>query len=157
MPVHGFGTTASARKRSDSGLARAFRRGRSKAIPLSHSDGFSHWQPLQTWLANVGRVLGGLFWQGETHLRHNLPGRPYLDPVQAILFLAGVVRAAIGVAQPRYLFLLIWFAVMLLPSVLSGDAPHFGRLSGALAPASILVALGAAWLAGRAADRTPIE
>ena len=35
---------------------------------------------------------------------------------------------------------------MLLPSILSGDAPHFGRLSGAAAPAAILVALGAEWL-----------
>ena len=37
-------------------------------------------------------------------------------------------------AQPRYLFLLIWFGVMLLPSILSGDAPHFGRLVRKLCP-----------------------
>jgi 4-amino-4-deoxy-L-arabinose transferase-like glycosyltransferase len=33
-------------------------------------------QPLLTWLLNVGRMVRGLYWQGETHLRHNLPGRP---------------------------------------------------------------------------------
>lgn len=99
-----------------------------------------------TWLNNIGRVLRGLLWQGETHLRHNLPGRPYLDLIQAILFLLGLIGAVRRVVRPRFQFLLIWFGVMLLPSILSGDAPHFGRLSGAAAPAAILVALGAAWL-----------
>lgn len=108
-------------------------------------------RPLQTWLLNIGRVVRGIFWQGETHLRHNLPGRPYLDPIQAIFFLIGLGRSLWQIAQPRYLFLLIWFGVMLLPSILSGDAPHFGRLSGAAAPVSILAALGAGWLYRRAA------
>lgn len=99
-----------------------------------------------TWLLNVGRVLGGLIWQGETHLRHNLPGRPYLDPIQAILFLLGLISTLRQLLQPRILFLLIWFGVMLLPSILSGDAPHFGRMVGAAAPIAILVALGAVWL-----------
>ena len=103
-------------------------------------------QPAITWLLNIGRVGRGLFWQGETHLRHNLPGRAYFDPIQAILFLLGIVRSLLQIAQPRYLFLLIWFVVMLLPSILSGDAPHFGRLSGSYAPAAILAALGAEWL-----------
>jgi 4-amino-4-deoxy-L-arabinose transferase-like glycosyltransferase len=101
-----------------------------------------------TWLLNVGRVLRGLAWQGETHLRHNLPGRPYLDPIQAILFLLGLINTLRQLLQPRIQFLLIWFGVMLLPSILSGDAPHFGRLSGAAGPIAILVALGAVWLFG---------
>ncbi len=103
-------------------------------------------KPWLTWLLNVGRVIRGLFWQGETHLRHNLPGRPYFDWIQAILFLLGLTQTLRRLLQPRNLFLLLWFAVMLLPSILSGDAPHFGRLSGAAAPAAILVALGGAWL-----------
>jgi 4-amino-4-deoxy-L-arabinose transferase-like glycosyltransferase len=102
-----------------------------------------------TWLLNVGRVLRGLVWQGETHLRHNLPGRPYLDPIQAILFLLGLIGTLRQLLQPRIQFLLIWFGVMLLPSIFSGDAPHFGRLSGMAAPIAILVALGAAWLFGK--------
>ena len=103
-------------------------------------------RPWETWLLNVGRVGRGLFWQGETHLRHNLPGRPYLDPAQAVLFVIGFVRGILYIRNARYLFLLIWFGVMLLPSILSGDAPHFGRLSGAAAPAAILIGLGTAWL-----------
>jgi hypothetical protein len=103
-------------------------------------------RPILTWLFNTGRVARGFLWQGETHLRHNLPGRPYFDLIQIIFFLLGLVRSIWQLRQPRYLFLLIWFGVMLLPSILSGDAPHFGRLSGSYAPAAILAALGAEWL-----------
>ncbi len=103
-------------------------------------------QPLQTWLMNIGRVGRGLIWQGETHLRHNLPGRPYMGPVQAIFFFMGLGRSLKRLAQGRYLFLLIWFGVMLLPSIMSGDAPHFGRLIGVATPVSIMSALGAEWI-----------
>ena len=113
--------------------------------------------PALTWLMNVVRVVGGLFWQGETHLRHNLPGRPYLDIVQAGLLLMGFVRGLRFWRRPEFAFLLIWFGVMLLPSILSGDAPHFGRLTGAAPAVAIIVALGSEWLveivAARASSR----
>lgn len=105
-------------------------------------------RPWLTWLYNIGRVVRGLFWQGETHLRHNLPGRPYLDPIQALFFVLGLVATVRAWASPqrlRYLFLWLWLIIMLLPSILSGDAPHFGRMSGAAPPLAILIALGAAW------------
>ncbi len=102
--------------------------------------------PALTWLLNTGRVGAGLFWAGETHLRHNLPGRPYLDPLQGVLFVLGLVRLLRRALRPQHLFLLLWTAVMLLPSILSGDAPHFGRLVGAAAPLAITAAFGAEWL-----------
>ena len=119
------------------------------AYVANRGKGVIEGRPGMTWLLNVGRVLRGLLWQGETHLRHNLPGRPYLDPIQAVFFLLGVIKTLRRIAQPRFQFLLIWFVVMLLPSILSGDAPHFGRLSGAAVPMAILVALGIAWLYDR--------
>ncbi len=109
--------------------------------------------PLLTWLTNVGRVVGGLFWQGETHLRHNLPGRPYLDLVQAGLFVLGTARTVWRWRRPEAFFLLAWTAVMLLPSILSGDAPHFGRLTGAAPAISILVGFGAASLVESVMER----
>lgn len=102
--------------------------------------------PALTWMYNVGRVLGGLFWQGETHLRHNLPGRPYMDIIQATLFAFGFIRGLRFRRRPEYAFLLIWLGVMLLPSILSGDAPHFGRLTGAAPAIALLVAAGGTWL-----------
>jgi hypothetical protein len=40
------------------------------------------------------------------------------------------------------LFVLLWLFVMLLPTILSGDAPHFGRMIGAAPVVAILVACG---------------
>jgi 4-amino-4-deoxy-L-arabinose transferase-like glycosyltransferase len=103
-------------------------------------------RPYLTWLNNVWRVVGGLFWQGETHLRHNLPGRPYLDPIQSILFVIGLVVNGRAWRNPRAQFLFLWLLVMLLPTLLSGDAPHFGRMSGAAPVIAILIAIGLAQL-----------
>jgi 4-amino-4-deoxy-L-arabinose transferase-like glycosyltransferase len=103
-------------------------------------------RPYLTWLNNVGRVVRGLFWQGETHLRHNLPGRPYLDPIQAVLFVLGVGANGRAWRNPRAQFLFLWLIVMLLPTLLSGDAPHFGRMSGAAPVIAIFLALGLAQL-----------
>ena len=109
-------------------------------------------RPWLTWLLNVGRVLRGLVWQGETHLRHNLPGRPFLDAIQSGFLALGLVRVVRRRARADQ-FLLIWLAVMLLPSILSGDAPHFGRLAGAAPPLALLAAGGVVgawrWLAQR--------
>ncbi len=106
-------------------------------------------KPWLTWLLNVGRVIGGLFWRGETHLRHNLPGRPFLDPIQAVFFIIGLGRAAKERLNPRIIFLALWLLVMLLPSILSGDAPHFGRMTGAAPVIAIFIALGVAAIAVR--------
>ncbi len=114
-------------------------------------------RPLLTWLLNVGRVIGGLFWQGETHLRHNLPGRPFLDPIQAILFLLGLVYILRQKFNLRALFLLLWLIVMLLPSILSGDAPHFGRMSGALPAIAIILAIGLTKLVQLLTSRLPVH
>ncbi len=112
-------------------------------------------KPWLTWLLNVGRVVRGFFWQGETHLRHNLPGRPYLDWFQAIFFLMGFMGSLLAVLRKktwtspyvlRLIFLFLWLVVMLLPSIMSGDAPHFGRLTGAAPVAAIFVGMGIAWL-----------
>ncbi|HEX6386620.1 MAG TPA: hypothetical protein VF177_18275 [Anaerolineae bacterium] len=103
-------------------------------------------KPWLTWLNNSGRVVWGLFWSGETHLRHNLPERPYLDPIQAGLFLLGLISQARRWFQPRSVFLSLWLLVMLLPSILSGDAPHFGRLIGAAPVVAIFAGVGADWI-----------
>ncbi|MCB9004165.1 MAG: hypothetical protein H6664_07300, partial [Ardenticatenaceae bacterium] len=106
-------------------------------------------RPLLTWLLNVGRVVRGLYWQGETHLRHNLPGRPYLDPIQAVLFTFGLLHTLRQKLNPRTVFLLLWLLVMLLPTILSGDAPHFGRMTGAAGVVAIVTAFGMASLFGK--------
>ena len=113
-----------------------YRAGQASVVTLSGGVG-----PI---LENMGRVIEGVFWRGDTNLRLNLPGRPGLDAVQALLFVAGVVYA-LGRERRRVLvFPLIWAGVMILPSVFSDAAPHFGRMLGATPALSILVALGLA-------------
>jgi 4-amino-4-deoxy-L-arabinose transferase-like glycosyltransferase len=123
------------------------------AYVANRGKGVVEGSPLVTWWLNIGRVVRGLFWLGETHLRHNLPGRSYMDPIQAILFLTGLVKLARRWARPENVFLIIWFGVMLLPSILSGDAPHFGRLTGVGPPVSILIAVGVTWITEAMARR----
>lgn len=113
-------------------------------------------RPLLTWLLNVGRVVRGLYWQGETHLRHNLPGRPYLDPIQAFLFTLGLIHTLRQKLNPRTVFLLLWLLVMLLPTIMSGDAPHFGRMTGAAGVVAILVAMGLVWLGSVVSNRLSV-
>jgi len=104
-------------------------------------------QPWLTWLSNIGRVGAGLIIKGDTNLRYNLPGRAFLDPIQAFLMIAGFAGIVWRRFRLREIFLLFWLVIMLLPGILSGDAPHFGRLIGAAAPLAILVSNGAVWTA----------
>ncbi|MCO5183097.1 MAG: hypothetical protein M9965_04085 [Anaerolineae bacterium] len=113
-------------------------------------------QPLLTWLNNIGRIVRGFFWQGETHLRHNLPGRPYLDALQALFFITGMAATATKKSlrrQHQGLFLFLWLTVMLLATILSGDAPHFGRMTGAAPAVTIVIGVGAVWVLDKLTPR----
>lgn len=103
-------------------------------------------QPLLTWVYNIGRVLRGLVWLGETHFRHNLPGRPFMDAIQTLFFGFGWFSLTPLRRHPVSLFILLWFLTMLLPSIMSGDAPHFGRLTGVMPVVAVLIGFGAEWL-----------
>jgi 4-amino-4-deoxy-L-arabinose transferase-like glycosyltransferase len=112
----------------------------------------SGWLPL---LASAWRTLLGLMVRGDTYPRHNLPGRPLLDAVQAVPFLVGL-GAVLWRARHRsrakgMLFILLWLLIGLLPSALSDGAPSFTRGLGATPPAALLVALGGEhlWQLGR--------
>jgi 4-amino-4-deoxy-L-arabinose transferase-like glycosyltransferase len=90
-------------------------------------------------------VLGnlGLFgFTGDPNWVFNIPGRPGLDPVQAILFWGGLVLCLVRWRRPRYLFLFTWWLVMLMPSILAPDPiPHSLRAIGTLPVACIVSAL----------------
>jgi 4-amino-4-deoxy-L-arabinose transferase-like glycosyltransferase len=98
-------------------------------------------------------VLGNLAqfgFKGDEHWVYNLPGRPGLDAIQAVLFWLGLALCLVRWRQPRYLFLLLWWAVMLLPSILAPDPiPHSLRAIGTLPVACILSARALAWLSSK--------
>jgi hypothetical protein len=93
-------------------------------------------------------TLGMFFLRGDTIPRHNLPGRPVFDLLMGIAMLGGLGRAVWSIfarrvrRRPAYGFALIWIAVMLVPTWLSEDAPHFLRAAGVLPLLVVLPALG---------------
>ncbi len=105
-------------------------------------------------LGNIVRTLGMFNWRGDWIWRHNVPNRPVFDALIGLAFLAGVI---LGVrrwqARPALAVSLIWIGVMLLPTMLADDAPHFLRAVGVLPVAVILPAAalegGATWIARR--------
>lgn len=100
---------------------------------------------------NILSTAGSFYVAGDPNPRHNLPGRPVNDPLLAILFTVGVLTALVQLKRPQARLLLIWLAVMLLPTILSIQAPHALRAAGALPPVALLYGLGAQsigqWLA----------
>lgn len=99
-------------------------------------------------------TLGMFFVRGDTIARHNLPGRPVFDPLLGLAMIWGLVCAVRRARrEPAPAFTLIWIGLMLLPTWLSEDAPHFLRAVGVLPVLAVLPALGLdsamAWLEKR--------
>ncbi len=109
--------------------------------------------PWRTLAEQALRTVGGLFWRGDFIPRHNVPLRPVFDALTALALLGGVVVAVARWRRcPAGAVVLIWTAVMLLPTALAEDAPHFLRASGVLPVLMLLPAFGldVAWEALRA-------
>lgn len=112
--------------------------------------------PLGALMNNVGRGLGMYLWRGDTILRHNAllnydlasslagepAGRPVFDWLMAGPFLAGLAWCLWRWRRPAAAFLLIWQLVMLGPTILAEDAPHFLRAAGVLPGAVFFPAIG---------------
>jgi 4-amino-4-deoxy-L-arabinose transferase-like glycosyltransferase len=114
--------------------------------------------PWLTLARNVGRALGMFFWRGDFSARQNLPYRPVFDPVMSVFFLAGVVIAFIRARRDAASALaLIWTAVMLLPTILAEDTPHFLRAVGVLPVVVTLPALALSQLSNFKENVEPLR
>ncbi len=103
---------------------------------------------------NLIAVAGMFVWRGDENWRHNLPGRPVFDALNAILFVAGLGLAIWRVLRARagaWLLVLTLWAVLLIPTVLSDRAPHFLRAIGALPFSMCFPALALVWAGERLA------
>lgn len=126
-------------------------------------DARDRWQHV---LTSTNRVAGMFLAAGDRNPRHNVPSRPVFDPLIGAAFVFGLagslarLRRA-GLSRPDrpcrvYLWALLWWAVMVFPTALSIDSPHFHRTAGGLPPTCLFAALGIDWfgtLAGRALTR----
>lgn len=93
-------------------------------------------------VGNILKALGMFFVRGDRIYRHNVPWRPVFDPLVGLCFAGGVglalrqVRRNAGAALA-----IVWTLVMLLPTILAEDSPHFLRGVGALPVIVIFPAL----------------
>jgi len=104
-------------------------------------------------IRHTGRALGMFFVRGDFIPRHNVPLRPVFDPLIGAAFVLGLILALRRRRQPASTLTLIWLAVMILPTIMAEDTPHFLRAVGLqpllfLPPAWGLEALWA-WLEKR--------
>jgi 4-amino-4-deoxy-L-arabinose transferase-like glycosyltransferase len=95
-----------------------------------------------TFLRQLGQGAGLFLWRGDTIVRHNPPGRPVFDLFVLIPFLLGLLWSLRHWQRPAVMAILLWQVVMLGPTVLAEDAPHFLRAVGILPATVILPALG---------------
>jgi 4-amino-4-deoxy-L-arabinose transferase-like glycosyltransferase len=99
-------------------------------------------------------TLGMFFVRGDAIPRHNLPGRPVFDPLMGIAMVLGLGRVVLKARwKISHAFALVWVGLMLVPTWLSEDAPHFLRAVGVLPMAAVFPALGLdaamTWIGGR--------
>ncbi len=100
-----------------------------------------------TLLRHVGKTLLMFTNRGDFIPRHNVPLRPVFDPILSAFFLLGLILCFVRFRQrPEHALVLIWLAVMILPTILAEDAPHFLRSVGVLPVAFVVPAIGLDYL-----------
>jgi len=81
-------------------------------------------------------------YRGDNNPRHNIPGAPLLNPIEGILLAVGLGAAlARGGKWPQGVWL-GWFFVMLLPAILTIEAPQAHRAVGAIPAVYLLIGQG---------------
>lgn len=115
--------------------------GRSGQVSVLHPD-VNDGDLFGTFWRHIWATAAMFIWQGDTILRHNPAGRPVFDWLMAVPFLIGVVWTLRNWRRPAAAALLIWITVMLGPTILAADAPHFLRAAGVLPAVVYLPAVG---------------
>lgn len=91
---------------------------------------------------------------GDGNPRHNIPDAPLLTSIEGVLLAFGLGCAlGRGFRWPRPVWL-VWFAVMLLPGILTIEAPQAYRTIGVIPVLFLLIAEGLQTIVGLASGRT---
>ena len=83
------------------------------------------------------------FTNGDLNWRHNTSGKSMLNSLVAAFFALGLLFCLALSRYFKYLFLLMWFLIMLVPELLTAESiPHGLRAIGAMPGVFIISALG---------------
>lgn len=134
--------------------------GRSGQVSIFNSD-----NPLLDLVESVGKTAVMFNFYGDCNWRHNYACRPQLDIFTGTFFLLGLILAFkkifsrrkietptsnIGTHNPGrfpYVLILIWMAIMAIPSILTKEGlPHALRSIGMIPPTFILAGIGFEYL-----------
>ncbi len=115
--------------------------GRTAQVSILNSD-VNHGDFLGTAIQHFGAALMMFIWRGDTILRHNPMGRPVFDLLMLIPFLLGLVWCLRHWRRLAPMALLLWLTIMLGPTILAADAPHFLRAAAILPAMVYLPAIG---------------
>ena len=115
-------------------------------------------EPLKTLAKTTIQTFGAFNVHGDNNWRHNYSGQPLLFWPIGIFFLLGLIISAAqalnfkSYREEKWLALtaawtlLVWFAAMLLPAVLTNEGlPHALRMIGVIPPVFLLAGFGAFW------------
>ena len=119
--------------------------GRTGQVSILHPD-VNHGDLWGTLWQQITAAFGMFIWRGDNILRHNPSGRPVFDIFMLIPFMIGLGWCLKHWRQAAAMTVLLWTVIMLGPTILAADAPHFLRAVGVLPAVIFLPALGLTWL-----------
>lgn len=96
----------------------------------------------------VTRSLLAFQFVGDDNPRHNLPFAPLLTFVPALLAPIGLIVCIADRRRPADAIVPLWFAIALVPGMITLEAPHASRLLDAIVPLALMIGIAADRLLG---------
>ena len=118
----------------------------------------NHGKPLQTLFDTGIKTLLMFNVHGDENYRQNLGGEPALNVFVGIMFVLGILICLSTITEPRSYGMMLLWAVMLAPEVLTAEGiPHFLRSIGALPFTLALATIGIGYMLDRWYATFPIN
>lgn len=105
-------------------------------------------------LRSLSTGFMGIAIQGDLNPAFNVPGRPLMDPISALVALVGLIACMRNWRQPRYAVLGIMLLFMLPTGFIAISPPNFIAMSVLLPPIALCFGLGVHLILGRLHQRT---
>jgi len=91
---------------------------------------------------SIAEGLLSIIANGDADPRHNLPGRPLVDAFSGLLMIVGIITCVLRKHRPRFMLLLIMFALALPAALVVENSPNFARMSVILPQLALLFGIG---------------